>query len=485
MVESFDLRKQMLGGIGWISLAQFLRHLLQLIIIAVLARLLSVDDFGIMAIVMALMALSFSIGDLGLSAAIVQKKEVRSGALSCLFLVCVLAGLSFCIIMAALAPMISKFFDKAIISTVIKVISIKFIIDSFGIVHDTLLRKELSFKKVAFIDTVETLGFGITSVGLALAGLGVWSLVYGYIAGSLARVISLWAVHSWRPALNFNLNALNEFFGFAKNVLGFKVTSYLASNVDKFIIGRILGSVALGYYSMAYNISNFPREKLSGIIIRVGFPAFSRIQDDSDRLGRAYLKIITYASVIIFPLLFGLIALSPEFVRSIFTAKWSAMIIPLQYLAVAGMFSSITAFVGIIFLATGHAEIEFRFSLIYLLALVIALFAGVRFGVLGAALGICLQALTMNIVGFLLIRRLLKINLSAFLGAVFPALICSAIMLIVIKLFLSFIKTGNTLPDIFLLVSSTILGACAYYISLYVIKSSLIKEMLTVFLKKQ
>lgn len=485
MNKGFDLKKQMLGGIGWIGLSQFLRYFLQIIIIAILARLLSVDDFGVMAIAMAFIVLSLAIGDLGLSAAIVQKSQIKENALSSLFFICLAAGASFFFIMSALAPLISLFFGKGIICLIIRVISIKFIIDSFGVVHDTLLRKELLFKKVAFIEMAETLSFGISAVSLAFMRLGVWSLVYGYLISSLVRVILLWVACAWRPDYKFNLASLEELFKFARNVLGFKIISYLASNIDKFIIARILGSISLGYYSMAYSISNFPREKFCGIVIRVGFPAFSKIQEDQAQLTRAYLKLITYASIIIFPLLSGLIILCPEAVRLILSEKWAAMIIPLQYLCIAGMISSVTTFVGIIFLSTGHAELEFRFFLIYLFVLAICLFAGARFGLSAIALAICIQALIMNIVGFLLVRRLIKINLTDFIGALFPAMICSIIMAFVLNLFLLFIRTDVVvLPDIFILISSVILGACVYYLSLFGLKPVLTKEMLTIFLKK-
>lgn len=468
----------MRSGVGWVSLSQFFRYFLQIIIIAILARLLTVDDFGVMALAMAFVVLSLSIGDLGLSAAIVQKAQVKDSILSSLLWICAVAGLLLFAAMTAIAPLISYFFKNEIISPIIRVISVKFIIDSFGIVHDTLLRKELLFKRIAFIETVETLAFGVTSISLAFIGLGIWSLVYGYIIGSLARVILLWVVQAWRPHFEFSLNGLNELFGFARNVLAFKITSYLVSNIDKFIIGRLLGSMALGYYSMASNVSNFPQEKLCGIINRVGFPAFSKIQEDEKQLSRGYIKLITYASIVIFPLLCGLIILCPEFVRFIFGQKWSAMIVPLQYLCVAGMISSITSFIGIIFLATGHAEIEFHFFLIYLFVFSAAILIGSPFGLLGVSLGICLQALIMNIVGFLFIRRLIKINLAAFTGALLPAVICSLVMAIALNLFLLLIKRGLALPDISILISSIILGTCVYYISLYIVKPSLIKEML-------
>jgi PST family polysaccharide transporter len=484
MSSDFNLKSNMIKGIGWVGLSQILRYCLNFVFIAILARLLNVSDFGIMAIVTAILAISLSIGDLGLSAAIVQKKELNKSELSSSFWTCVMVGLAFYIIILNMASAIADFFHKQIINSIITVISMKFIIDSFGIIQDTLLRKELLFKRLAFVEIIESLSFGLVSIALALRGLGVWSLVYGYLLSSLARVIILWIVCPWRPDFSFSLDNLKYLFRFAKNIVGFKATNYLASNVDRIIVGKILGSVALGYYSMAFTISNFAREKLCGIVNRVGFPAFSRIQENQGQLSSAYLKIITYASIIIFPLLSGLIILCPEFVRLVFGAKWSAMVEPLQYLCIAGMLSSITSFVGIIFLVTGHAEIEFRFSLISLFLLIIVLFSGVRFGISGVASGICFQALIMNITGYIFIRRLIKVNLTAYLKAISPAIICSIIMLTFLKLFLVSLRSISAFSNIALLISSAVFGIIIYLLALSLIRRQLIGELVAIFYKK-
>ena len=474
----------MLSGLRWVGLSRLFRCGLQIVFIAILARLLSPEDFGIMAIVMTFMAASLIFGDLGLSSAIVQKRQIREITLSTSLWLCILAGFILFIIMLNCAQLISRFFRKEIIAPLIMTISIKFIIDSFGIVHETLLRKDLLFKRIAFVEISETVFYGASSVIFALNGFGVWSLVFGYLLGSLIRTICLWGACSWRPALRFNLSSFGEIFYFARNVLGFKIVNYLTTNLDRLIIGRILGSVALGYYSMAYNISNLPREKLSSIVNRVGFPAFSKIQNDKIQLRNAYLKIITYAAIIVFPLLSGLIILCPEFVRVVFTQKWSAMVVPLQYLCLGAMFFSITSFVGIVFLATGHAEFELRLSIISLFSIVIALIFGVRFGVVGIARGICIYAVVINIIGQLFIRQLIKMGLRSYLKALYPAIIPSAIMCLVLKLFLIWQNLNLGLGDILLLVSSVALGLFIYLLSLFVVSPSLAKEIREMFIIK-
>ncbi|MEW6169994.1 MAG: MOP flippase family protein [Candidatus Omnitrophota bacterium] len=484
MGRSITLKYQVLGGIGWVSLSQFLRYLFQFAFIAILARLLSVDDFGIMAIVMAFTALSLSIGDLGLSAAIVQNKNLKQNALSSALWVCALAGSALFVIMIKVAPVISHFFHKEIINSVITVFSLKFIIDSFGIVADSLLRKELLFRKVAVIEICETLSFGLISIGLAFNGWRVWSLVYGYIFSSLLRVCLLWIIYPWRPNLSLSLNSLNELIRFAKNMFSYKVTNYLISNIDRIIIGRSLGSLTLGYYSMAYNISNFAREKISGIVNKVAFPAFSKIQEDKEQLMRAYLKIIKYASIIIFPLLCGLILLCPEFVRFAFSEKWNAMVVPLQYLCIAGMISSITTFVGLIFLASGHAEIEFHLSIISLFALISTIVITSRLGITAVAIGICVYSLLINIIAYIFVRRLVRIDLISYVNALLPAIIYSAVMLIVLKLFLLLVKINFSLPDVFLLISSAILGMSIYLAGLYISNVQIFREIIDIFCNK-
>ena len=247
------------------------------IILAVLARLLSPSDFGLMGMVMVVIGFATVISDLGLGAAVIQRQKLTQKQISTFFFLNIIVGIILCGIVYFASGLIAIFFKKSELISLLKVISFSFIIISLGQTFRTLLEKWMDFKKLAKVEVSGIFVYGISSITLALKGFEVWSLVYGFLIRHLWETTLLWIVTSFKPHLSFNLKKIKNLVKFGIYVFGERIINYFNRNLDYIIIGSFLGAEALGYYTLAYRLMLFPLSKISHVIIKVMFPAFSII----------------------------------------------------------------------------------------------------------------------------------------------------------------------------------------------------------------
>lgn len=467
MDNNFDLKQQITKNIKWIGISQFVGYAIQFVVWAFLARMLSPDSFGALGIAAAVLNALILFNELGLSSAIIQKKDVEERHKDVVFWVCAGMGFLFLTIAFAISPFFVKFFRNGEVSSLILIFAVKYFIDSFGIVHNALLVKEMFFKKIAFIEVLSGILFGVVSIVMVLSGFGISSFAWGYTAGGILRIILLWINCPFKPSISFSLMDFKELFGYGRNIVGFKVLSYFSGNIDIFLIGRILGTFVLGYYSLAMNLINFPRQKICSIISTIAFSAFSKIQDDVGTLCQTYLQMIKYAAIFNFPILLGLMFISPQFVRIVYTSKWMYMVLPLQILCVYGISFSLTTFIGLIFDSTGHPEYSFRFGLYSLIGTVFAVLVGLKFGLRGIAVALSIYSIIMNLLGHAMVKQLIKASFREYFKSLVSAAVCSLAMAMGLIVLTLIQKNLLYLPDFWFMTLMIFTGIVLYIASLF------------------
>ena len=222
---------------------------------------------------------------------------------------------------------------------------------------------------------------------------------------------------------------------------------------------------------------------MSFIVSQVAFPTLSKFQDYFGDIRNAYFKIIRYASIISFPLLIGLMVLSPHFVRIVYSSKWSGMIVPMQILCIYGVCFSVTTFVGVIFLSTGHPGYSFRFGIITFFGTIVAILCGLNYGLIGVAVALSVYAILTNVTGNLMVGHIVKIDMFSCYKAVIPAIISSSIMSLWLILIVNL--RGYLFPasEILFLIFAVLTGAIIYAGVFYFISQHIFKEMLDIFYK--
>jgi O-antigen/teichoic acid export membrane protein len=471
------IKTKAVRAVGWNGMSMICRQVFVFVTTAVLARLLLPSDFGLVGMAAIVTGLVSSVRELGLSAAIVQRSELDNLHLTSSFWANLAGGVALFGVCAAVAPAAARFFRNPTVAPILIVSSLGLVISSLGIVHRASLLRRLDFKAVAIAEIGASVTYGVSAIIMARMGLGVWSMVYGTLLGSTAGVVLWWTGFRWVPAFRFSRQKFLDLFRFGANVMGSGLVGYFNQNVDYLFVGRRLGASPLGIYTLAFKLMSFPLTRISFVVTDVTFPAYSRIQEDDARLRRAYAKTLRYISLFTFPLLFGLVMLAPEFVRVVYGTKWSDAILPLQIMCALGMLKSVGTTVGSVLRAKGRPDIELKFGLLYLIGMVVAVFVGSNYGIVGVALAITL----LSLVAFPLIQfvtnRLIRLPVGSYLASIGPAFLASCLMAGVVALWKWVIFLLFPANDILTVSSSVAVGALFYVILLKAIRVEETREL--------
>lgn len=381
-----SLRKKTIKGLAWSAVSQGGKQISQIVVTMILARLLSPEDFGLVAMATVFTNFALIFGELGLSSALIQKQDIDDRHLSSAFWLNLIGGACLTVFFIIAAPFIAAFYHKPQLQPLLIVMSLNFILTSFTIIQQTIFTKEMDFKPLTIRDIASVIVAGIVGIFMAFHGFGAWSLVGQLLTFSFVNGILLWTMSSWRPKFIFSKEAIKDIFHFSANMTGFSIVNYFARNVDQLLIGKFLGTEALGYYSLAYKIMLYPVQNISAVIGKVMFPAFSKIQHDLEKVRSAYLKMVKAISLITFPLMAGLFVLAPEFVRFVFGTKWEPIIMILRIFCVCGVVQSIGTTVGNIILSQGRSGLQLRLGMISIFFVFLAVLLGIRWGVAGVAI---------------------------------------------------------------------------------------------------
>lgn len=423
-----DLNRKIKSGTAWVSIAQFGSNILTLVTTVILARLLTPKDFGVVAIAMVVWEFVRLFGDAGVSAKLIYQQSDFDKYASAAFWLNLVVAFCLALFTVFVSPFAAGFYNNDLVKPILVLLAFGFLLDSIGSVHSTLLTKELDFKKRSLIEVGVTLISKIITITLAFAGYGVWSLVLPNVLSSPVKVFAFWSVCPWRPSLRFDLGYWKEIFGYGKYIFGANLLRYVNINGDYMVIGKLLGSSELGLYTFAYNIANWPVANLVWIVGKVAFPAFSKLQNDLNRLKEVFLKMMGLLSLLCFPIFIGLLAMANELLPVVFGEKWNRSIIPLQIIIGFTLIRSLVSPAGQIVLAMGRPNIEFKFNLIQVPLLLIAVLIGASYGIIGVAIG---MSLVVGIMGLIFLRisiGLIDLNFEGMLKVIFPALVSSLLM---------------------------------------------------------
>jgi PST family polysaccharide transporter len=378
------LRERALKGLAWSTLAQFTNQALRFIISVILARLLTPNDFGLIAMILVFTGFAGLFSELGFGASLIQKREIGERHLSSIFWLNLVSGLVLTGVVFAVAAPIAKFYHEPRLKALTMVLSGTFFLVSLSIVQKAILKRSMDFRKLAIIEIITMVVGGSIAIILACIGFGVWSLAWQMIVSTAVGVILLWFATGWKPRFKLDKNAIRELFGFSINLFGFNLINYWARNSDNLLIGKFIGSVGLGIYARAYSIMLMPLQQISGTVGRVMFPALSEIQEDKVFVKQIYLRTISVIALVTFPMMMGLLVVADSFVMALLGPKWLEVIPILQIMCFLGLVQSLVATLGWIYTSQGRTDLFFQWSLGAGALLILSILIGIWFGTVKA-----------------------------------------------------------------------------------------------------
>jgi lipopolysaccharide exporter len=369
-----QLTSRTLHGVKWTYMATLVSAVLQVLFAAVMARLLTPEVFGLVAMTQLVLNFGNYFAEMGIGVALVQKLklttlDIRAGFTSTV----ALGGVVSAVVWFA-SPLIAGIFNEPDVVPVLQFMGLSLLLTGLGSTSQSLLHREMRFREVALIN-VGSYAIGYFALGLTLAalGAGVWSLVWAALAQSALRSVMWYARvrHTLRPT--FRVAAYKPLYGFGGRVSIISFLEYIGLNLDIFMVGRYLRTGALGQYSRGNMLVQVPLYQLMESMSQVLFPSFSQLQLDTERARRAYLSVVGLAAAFLIPMCFGMAAASREIVLVVLGDQWLPVITILPILAVNGSFLVLTHFAGVVAEATAELNRKLLLQAGYVVVLVLLL----------------------------------------------------------------------------------------------------------------
>jgi len=405
------LKHRAFSAVRWTVVAAVVRTLMQLVQVAVLARLLTPEDYGLMAMVTVVLSFTNMFADMGVNSAYVQRQDVTPEQRSSLFWLNIGAGVVLSLMILTVSSLIASFFGDERLTSLLMLAASTFVLIALGQQIRMAAEKALNFRLVVLTEIASILlGFGV-AVSSAFAGWGVYSLVFGAIVttGSSSVLAWLFLANGWRPMLRFKLDDVRSFLGFGSALVANNVVSHFNRSIDLLLGGRMLAAAELGLYSIPRQIVLHIQGAVNPIITRVGFPLIAQVQKDISQVRTIYLKTLNMTASTNAPLYIGFAFFAPEVVQIILGDKWHGAIELLRILALWGFIRSTGNPVGSLLMGMGRADLSLKWNLGMLFVVPPMLWLGSKYGNLGLAWALLGTVFIMFIPGwFILVRPLCK-----------------------------------------------------------------------------
>jgi PST family polysaccharide transporter len=391
-----SLAHSTLAGFLWMFYGKGAYAILQIVVLAILARLVTPAEFGVVSAALIVITLSSIMSQLGLGPALVQRPTLERRHIDTAFHTSVLLSVLLGALVWLGAPLASGFFHVEGVQPVLRALAWLFPLHGLGSVAESLLKRQLRFRWLANLDVISYgVGYGAVGITLAALGWGVWALVAGQLAQGTVKTAIL--LSGERPSLRTlpDRQAFRELMYFGGGFTVAKIANQIAQQGDYLVVGRFLGPAQLGYYGRAYNLMSAPASGFAIILDYVLFPAMARIQTNVQRLAAAYRRGMTLIALVVLPGSIALIILAPEVIHVVLGPRWTSVIMPFQILLVGMLFRTGSKMADSLTRATGAVFRRAWRQILYAGLVVGGALVGKQWGISGVACGVLL-ALTVN-----------------------------------------------------------------------------------------
>lgn len=410
-----NLGRASLLALFWSGIEQWGGQVFSLAFYVLLARLLGPNDFGIVAMAGVYVAFVQLFVNQGLAMALVQRNDLQSNHLNSAFWTSVILGVALAIASCYFSDEVAMIYKQPELGNVIQALSITLIFTSLSGVHTALLKRRLQFKPLAIRTLVATLLGGFVGVAMAFSGYGIWSLVGQQLVSSCVRMLLLWIQSDWRPSFQFSFSALREIMPFSLNILGANLVEFGNRYSDKFIIGLYLGPAALGLYVVAYKLYRTLTILLAGFIGQVAVSSFSAMQNEPEKLRKAFYRVTRLASFVSFPVFAMTAAIAMIAFPLLLGDDWEQSAPVFMVLAIAGALECVFLFNANLMIALGKPHWRFRMGTLNAVLNIAGFYFAVNYGIFYVALAYVLRTILVSPLPIYLVKLLIDIKPSEYI----------------------------------------------------------------------
>ncbi len=433
----------------------------QLVSVTVLTRLLPPKSYGVMALATIATNLANVFRDLGSSAAIIQTDRLNPRLIGTVHFANVALGLLIGACVAVSAPLLAIVFREPELTRVLLILAAVFPLGSLSLVHQALLERESRFPIVVSAEIVAAVVSLALALSAAWAGAGVYSLVLQVFSATAIATVIIVVRSRARPRWIWSRDEFSAMIGFSGHLSAFNLVAYLARNTDAIVVGRALGSVALGTYSVAYRIMILPLQNLTFVSSRALFPLMSRQGDRRSETAELYLKSLALIAFLSAPVMAGLFATRELFVTVVLGERWLETARILAWLAPVGAIQCLVSSTGTISMATGRTDVLLRLGVLGATLQTVGFIAGAHWGVEGVAAGYFVATILNAAPAFIFSGRLIDVRLWSIVKRIGPSLLLAMVMALALRMGTPAVAVFTSDPKIQLLI--LVLSGAVFY----------------------
>lgn len=427
-----NLKENIVKGLFWKFLERGGVQGIQFAIQIILARLLSPNDYGVIALISVFIAIANIFIQSGFGQALVQKITVDDTDYSSVFYLNLLISTIIYAILFITAPYIAKFYSIPILSSVLRVQAVTLFFGAFNAVQTAHVQRDMNFKKIFMTSLGGIIVQGIVGISMAYKGFAVWALVFSTLANNLSTTIILWQVVDWRPKLLFSYKKLKVLFHFGSRLLISGIIDTIYTNIYSLTIGKLYNQKNLGYYNRGQNIPSMLVSNIDGSIQSVMLPALSSEQNDKQRLKEITRRSILTSTFLVFPVMVGLAVVAKSLIVILLTEKWLPAVPFMQLSCIAFAFYPIhTANLQAIN-AIGRSDIFLKLEIIKKILGISILIVSVPFGIYALVTGSVLVSILSTFINSWPNKKLLNYRFKEQFKDMMPSMILSIIMGVIV-----------------------------------------------------
>lgn len=430
-----SLKEKTLKGVVWSGIERFATAGVNFIIGLVIARILSPNEYGTIAMLAIFMAISQSVIDSGFSNALIRKKDRTELDFSTTLYFNILVSILMYGFLYISAPFIADFYGIKELDNITKVVGLTLILGAFSIVQQSILTIKVDFKTLMKVSLFAAVVSGIIGIIMAVIGYGVWALVGQMLSVSIVRTISLWVVAKWRPTTGFSMNSFKSLFGYGSKLLMAGILETIYRNLYSIIIGKCYQAETLGLYSRGEQFASYASSNITGVIQRVTFPVMAEIQDDTQRLRNAFIKTLRTICFFVFPIMTFILIAAEPLVRLILTEKWINCVPIMQILCISYMWYPVHILNLNVLQVSGRSDLYFKIEVVKKIIGLLILFGTLPFGIIIMCWGRVLYCGIELFINMYYTNRIVKLEYCEQLRYTLPFLFYCAII-VVIALFI-------------------------------------------------
>ncbi|GEK88422.1 polysaccharide transporter, PST family [Alkalibacterium putridalgicola] len=410
------MMEQFKHALFYTAIGKYSIVVVQLLVQAVLSRILTPAEYGIVAAVNIFLVFFQLLADFGIGPAVIQNKSLNKRELNDIFSFSLYVAVGLAVVFFFLGYPMSDFYGNPVYIAISRILAIAVFFYGVLVVPQSILLREKNFRLVNITTVTGALVSGVISIGLALLGFSYYAIIIGNTARAFIMFVIFYIKTETKISLKFNWGPLKKIFAFSRNQFLFNFINYFSRNLDNLLIGRYFSASALAYYDKAYQVSLYPNQVLTSLVTSVIHPILSDYEDEKERIKRVYLRISNLLATLGMPLSIFLFFAAEEVILFLFGGQWDGSVAAFQILALSIWIQMILSSTGGIFQSGNRTDLLLLSGILSTAFNITGIVIGILMGQIEYVAGFLVLAFSLNFIqaNYLLMIKMFKSSLLEF-----------------------------------------------------------------------